>query len=194
MAIKVDLEKACDQIRWDFIKYTILDAGISLFFSNVIMECVSTVSTQILWNGIPSDIFFPMRCIRQGCSLSPYLFVLSMERLGLLIHKETNVDRVFIICDVLSLFGAASGHKVNGTKTNIFFSKNINANISTEICNILGFSMTDNLGSYLGENWIAGTPSCYKWLVELLWQGQFIINTQLFHAIYEDPYFYRKRD
>ena len=41
---------------------------------------------QLLWNRSTSDSFFPSRGIRQGDPLSPYLFMLCMERLAQLIH------------------------------------------------------------------------------------------------------------
>lgn len=37
-----------------------------LLLVNVIMECVSTPTFQVLWNGEPTDSFTPSRGIRQG--------------------------------------------------------------------------------------------------------------------------------
>lgn len=57
------------------------------------MYCVSTASMQILWNGAISKTFKPTRGVRQGDPLSPYLFVLGMERLGYLIEKAADQKR-----------------------------------------------------------------------------------------------------
>jgi hypothetical protein len=52
------------------------------------MNCVETASLSVLWNGQASDQFVPARGIRQGDLLSPYLFVLCLERLSKSILKE----------------------------------------------------------------------------------------------------------
>lgn len=46
------------------------------------MSAITFSSIQILWNGMPTRKFKPVRGIHQGCPLSPYLFVLYMEGLG----------------------------------------------------------------------------------------------------------------
>ena len=52
-----------------------------------IMHCVdSTRLMSIVWGGERMDWFKPTRGIRQGDSISLYLFVLCMERLGHLIN------------------------------------------------------------------------------------------------------------
>ncbi|KAA3472023.1 reverse transcriptase [Gossypium australe] len=88
MAIKLDLEKAYDRVSWEFINTSLTAARIPLFLRNVIMSAISSSTMQILWNGVPTQKFKPNRGIRQGCPLSPYLFVLCMEWLGQFIHTE----------------------------------------------------------------------------------------------------------
>lgn len=55
---------------------------------DIIVSCVSTVSTSILFNGEPLDPIFPLTGIRQGDPLSPYLFILCMDFLGQLIEEK----------------------------------------------------------------------------------------------------------
>ncbi|KAA3481485.1 Retrovirus-related Pol polyprotein LINE-1 [Gossypium australe] len=57
------------------------------------MGAISSLVMQILWNGVSSQSFKPVREIRQGCPLSPYLFVLSMEWLGYFIRSEITAGR-----------------------------------------------------------------------------------------------------
>lgn len=54
----------------------------------VIMSCVSSTNNSILFNGGTLEAFAISREIRQGDSLSPYLFISYMEYLGYLIDKE----------------------------------------------------------------------------------------------------------
>ena len=80
MVIKLDLAKAYDRLRWGFIHDTLIDVGMPENLRKVIMDSITTVSMQVLWNGRPTESFKPMRGVRQGDHLSPYIFVLCLER------------------------------------------------------------------------------------------------------------------
>lgn len=87
MLLKLDLEKAYDRLRWDFLEDTLRAAGLSEGWIRRVMECVAGPSMCILWNGEKTETFKPSRGLRQGDPLSPYLFVLCMERLCHLIEE-----------------------------------------------------------------------------------------------------------
>ncbi|KAH1089875.1 hypothetical protein J1N35_017132 [Gossypium stocksii] len=98
MAIKIDLEKAYDRVRWDFVEASLNAASIPSRLINVIMNAISSSSMQVLWNGVPTQKFRPVRGIRQGCSLSPYLFVLCMEWLGHRFQMSISSGEWRLIC------------------------------------------------------------------------------------------------
>lgn len=85
MAIKVDLEKAYDRISWRFLEQVLNEAGYPHEMVLRIMKCVNTTSTNVLWHGEKLEGFVPSRGLRQGDPISPYLFVLGMEKLTHLI-------------------------------------------------------------------------------------------------------------
>lgn len=90
MAIKVNLEKAYDRLRWDFIRDTLIQANFPPDMVNLIIQCITSTRMRVLWNGDTSDEFIPSRGIRQGDPLSPYIFMLCMERLAHIIKDSVS--------------------------------------------------------------------------------------------------------
>lgn len=88
MLLKLDLEKAYDRIRWNFLQETLVATGLSEVWTHRIMAGVTDPSMSVLWNGGKTDSFVPARGLRQGDPLSPYLFVLCLERLCHLIEAS----------------------------------------------------------------------------------------------------------
>jgi hypothetical protein len=81
------------------------------------MSCVSTSSFVVLINGEATDFFRSGRGVRQGCPLSPLLFILIMEGLnrllkhsfeeglitGIRISRVTKILHIFFVDNVLIL-------------------------------------------------------------------------------------------
>ncbi|KAA3481303.1 reverse transcriptase [Gossypium australe] len=140
MAIKINLEKAFDRVQWDFIEASLQAACIPVYLRNFIMSAISSSTMQVLWNGVPTQKFRPARGVRQGCPLSPYLFILCIEWLGYSIRNAIGVDiwilfshadenQARVIKNILDDFCDYSGHRINSRKTNIFFSKVVDDNL-----------------------------------------------------------------
>ena len=83
LVCKLDIEKAYDSINWEFLYQVLGRMGFGSRWLTWIKWCISTASFSILINGSPAGFFPSTRGLRQGDPLSPYLFVIGMEALGM---------------------------------------------------------------------------------------------------------------
>lgn len=61
MIIKKDLEKAYDRLEWSFTREVLYCANLPPDLIQMIMSCVSSTSTAILFNGVVLEPFHPLR-------------------------------------------------------------------------------------------------------------------------------------
>ena len=87
MAMKLDMSKAYNRVKWSFLEIIMRKMGFHPRWVSLIMNCISTISYFILVNGEPHGFLKPSRDIRQGDPLSPYLFLLCAEGLYYLISN-----------------------------------------------------------------------------------------------------------
>lgn len=74
--LKLDISKALDTVKWSFITSVLQEMGLPSQFIWWIYLCISTASFSFAINGELEGFFTSARGIRQGCSLSPYLYVI----------------------------------------------------------------------------------------------------------------------
>eukprot|EP00253_Pinus_taeda_P004333 PITA_04333 len=94
VVLKIDLSKAYDRINWLYLQLLLTHLGFNYSFISWIMGCISNVSFVVLINGAASPFFKSQRGLRQGCPLSPLLFLLVVEGLSRLIHKARRTDKI----------------------------------------------------------------------------------------------------
>lgn len=92
MILKLDLEKAFDRSEWSFIYLTLSHFQFPTNIKNLIMNGINTSNIVILVNGITTSLFAPSRRIRQGCPLSPFIFIPCMEMISRLICHQVDID------------------------------------------------------------------------------------------------------
>jgi ribonuclease HI/exonuclease III len=191
--IKLDMMKAYDRLRWDFL-FKVLDKfGFSAAWCKWVKACISGAWFSIIINGSPSGFFSCSQGIRQGDPLSPILFILMAEAFSRPIKSQqvqglwkgapianTNesVTHSFFADD--TLFGYASIQEArqirrtlqaytlaSGQKVNQLKSKiyffNTNSVLACKIQNILQFPVGKLPSTYLGIPFFVGANKAVYW-------------------------------
>ena len=92
----IDFEKAFDSLEWSFIFDTLRFFGFGDSIINWVKVFYNNTESCILNNGWASNFFETQRGVRQGCPLSPYLFILVAEVLAKAIRNNTNIKGIFV--------------------------------------------------------------------------------------------------
>ncbi len=180
MLLLIDFEKAFDSVSHTFLKKILKNFNFGPSIQKWVQLFYNQASSSVLVNGFLSESFTVQRGCRQGDSLSPYLFLLCAEVLGLMIRNNKNIkgisidnveyklsqyaDDTVLFLDgseesmstafhTLDIFANVSGLKVNIEKTQAVWigSKN---NCMDKICNDINIKWVENTETFktLGIN------------------------------------------
>lgn len=174
VVISLDVEKAFDSVRWEYLYLTLKRFG----FNDQIIGCLKSLycspSGRIKINeNLSQPVLLERRC-RQGCPLSPTLFALFIEPLAQAIREANDITGIQIgetqhktclyaddilltltkpnisLPKLLALhkeFGSYSGYKLNLNKTQTL---TFNYKPQDDIKKICSFKWNENTIKYLG--------------------------------------------
>lgn len=88
--LSLDQEMTFDRLDWGFLFETLTHLGLGPSFIKWVQLFYDNIRSVVLVDGYKSGFFFPSRGVRQGCPLSPLLYVISIEVLAAFLR--TNLD------------------------------------------------------------------------------------------------------
>ncbi|CAB4034137.1 Hypothetical predicted protein [Paramuricea clavata] len=92
--LSLDQEKAFDRVDWAFLQRILSKFGFGDSFRQWICLFYTEVQSAVVINGWTSSFFQPSRGVRQGCPLSPRLYVLCIEALACMITASPDIEGV----------------------------------------------------------------------------------------------------
>uniref|UniRef100_A0A803TK04 Reverse transcriptase domain-containing protein n=1 Tax=Anolis carolinensis TaxID=28377 RepID=A0A803TK04_ANOCA len=193
--LTIDAEKAFDRVNWDFFKLLIKELDIGYYFQNAIEAIYQDQTAKISINQQDTEKIRIRKGTRQGCPLSPLIFIMSLEILlnnirenkdlkGTKIQGTSYKVRAYaddIVCiiedpeknskkwfEVITEYGDVAGLRINTTKTKAL-PKNIVKEKQDQIANQLGIQITSKI-KYLGINITAKNSQLLKNNYETNWK------------------------
>ena len=99
----LDFRKAFDSIEWSFIMKTLDHLNFGTGIKRWVNIFYTNIESAVQNNGFITSWFKPSKGVRQGCPLSPYLFILSAEVLSNKIRQESSVRGIKVFVKEIKL-------------------------------------------------------------------------------------------
>ena len=80
--LSLDQEKAFNRVDWAYLLRVLKHMNFGVSFCNWVSLFYTSISSSVLVNGEQSEPFYVARGVRQGCPLSPLLYVIMAETLA----------------------------------------------------------------------------------------------------------------
>lgn len=93
-AMKIDVSKAFDYVQWSFLLKVLAALKFPVQFITWIQKCIELASFSVQINGELAGYFNSKRGLRQGCALSPYLFIICIQVLSKLLDKAALEEKI----------------------------------------------------------------------------------------------------
>ena len=99
----LDFRKAFDSLEWPFIMKTLDYFNFGCGIKRWVNTFYSNTESTVINNGFRTNWFKLSKGVRQGCPLSPYLFILSAEILSNKIRQDPNITGIKIYGNEIKL-------------------------------------------------------------------------------------------
>ncbi|XP_020673031.1 uncharacterized protein LOC110092712 [Dendrobium catenatum] len=178
MALKLDMEQAYDSMGWPTLDHVLKWYGFPSIYANLIMECIVDVRFSIIINGKNSKWIIAHSGFRQGCPLSPYLYIMcsqlmsnSIEQRGqnigiqisprgprithllyaddVLIFSHVSKEIAKEVKGIVEDFCNWTGQRINVNKSHIIFGHGVSNPRRNKIAKVFGFKVVKEM-NYLG--------------------------------------------
>lgn len=175
---KIDMAQAYDKMSWDSLRQALTWFGFPPLFAQWILQCVQHPRFSILLNGSRTDWIAAECGFRQGCPLSPYIFILVAELLSCILREQGSsigvslkpggprlthllyADDILLFSEVstasvaalrrsLDVYCSWTGQQINHGKSMVAFSKATPSWKANRFTRQLGFARVQEL-QYLG--------------------------------------------
>uniref|UniRef100_A0AAR2LWN9 Reverse transcriptase domain-containing protein n=1 Tax=Pygocentrus nattereri TaxID=42514 RepID=A0AAR2LWN9_PYGNA len=94
IVVSLDAEKAFDRVNWKFLLAVLHKFGFGPSFINWIETLYSSPNARVRTNDLISQSFSLQRGTRQGCPLSPSMFIIFIEPLAAKIRQNVNIKGI----------------------------------------------------------------------------------------------------